>query len=61
MALSPEDLQQVRMVMRSELEQRFSLGRVAKNILILFLGTFLAVLVLHVLVIAGFTVYHLIR
>jgi hypothetical protein len=60
MALSPEDLEQVRGIVRSEMSR--SSGSAWKPLLNVFGGfaiVFCVVLGLHILVIGGFTVYHL--
>jgi hypothetical protein len=60
-ALSNEDLQQIRAVVRSEIEES-SQGRwfyyysSASRRLLLWI--FITILALHVLVIGGFTIYH---
>jgi hypothetical protein len=65
MALSSDDLEQVRMVVRAELQQTppaSSGGRILRSLLFPFLAlaiVFVAVLSLHIFVIAVFTIYHL--
>jgi hypothetical protein len=63
MALSPDDLDQVRQVVRSEMQQgippSFGTRNPARTVLFILLAAYLAVFVLHVLVIGGFTIYHL--
>jgi hypothetical protein len=64
-ALSPDDLEQIRSVVRAELQQelpRISRSPGAAALLFrILIGTFLGVLAIHVLVIGGFTVYHLLH
>jgi hypothetical protein len=59
MALSPEELSRIRDVVRGELNQRHSGLRISFRIILLLAAIFLGVLFLHVLVIAGFTIWHL--
>ncbi len=63
MALSPDELAQVRDVVRLELRQNtpISGGKVVAFIILGFVGLFFAVLMLHVLVIGGFTIWHLLH
>jgi hypothetical protein len=60
MALSPEELEQIRSVVRSEIYQsRFGMKPFAGGFKLVYV--FLAVLALHAAVIGGFTVYHLLH
>ncbi|MCE0484039.1 MAG: hypothetical protein LV479_07360 [Methylacidiphilales bacterium] len=63
MALLPEDLERIRAIVRAELSQaQKNSGSFVKSFLNLGRGLmiiFLAVLALHVVVIGGFTIYHL--
>jgi hypothetical protein len=63
MALSPDELEQIRAIIRSELNQRppssGGANRGCLTAVLIFVGFFVAVLIVHVIVIAGFTVYHL--
>jgi hypothetical protein len=63
MALSSDDLEQIRTVVRSELQQRppdkYGFGKALVRLPIMFAVIFCVVLALHVFVIAGFTIYHL--
>ena len=57
MALSPDELAQIRDAVRSELQQeRYGCFKTLGWVLI---ATFLSVLLLHVVVIGGFTIWHL--
>jgi hypothetical protein len=60
MALNVEELEQIRAIVRSEIASAPASGR---KVALVILGTFLALLFgiigLHILVIGGFTVYHL--
>jgi hypothetical protein len=62
MALSPEDVEQIRAVVRMEMAQIPPRAGSGKWILLgigLPLLAFMIVLMLHVVVIGGFTIYHL--
>lgn len=65
MALSPDDLAQIREVVQTEIQQKPrsgpSAGKIIGLILLIIVGLFLAVLALHILVIAGFTIWHLLH
>jgi cell division septal protein FtsQ len=63
MALSPDELAQIRDVVRLELRQNTSTssGKIVAWIILGFVCLFSAVLLLHVLVIGGFTVWHLLH
>jgi hypothetical protein len=60
MALTTEELEQIRVVVRSEMQH--SRGNGSRGFLIacgIIAAIFLLVIALHVLVIGGFTIYHL--
>jgi hypothetical protein len=62
MALSPEDLEQIRQMVRNEIQQATPPGapqRILPVGCLVLIGLALGVLALHVLVIGGFTIYHL--
>jgi hypothetical protein len=63
MALSPDELAQIRDVVRGELNMRpagtWTAAKIAFIAIVCFVNLFLAVLMLHVLVIGGFTIWHL--
>jgi hypothetical protein len=60
MALTTEELEQIRAVVRSEIAQaRGGWGRNSLATIRVLFAIFLAVLALHVVVIGGFTLYHL--
>ena len=63
MALSAEDIEQIRTVVRTELQQvapdKNGFGKALVRLLIISAVIFGVVLALHVAVIAGFTIYHL--
>ena len=58
MALSAEELEQIRAVLRSEIGNSRGWNGFLVFLRVLLI-VFLAVLALHVLVIGGFTIYHL--
>lgn len=59
MALSPEELEQVRAVVRQECQSRNR--KIIFGIILLPVVLFACVLTLHIMVIGGFTVYHLMQ
>ena len=62
MALSPDELNQIREVVRSEIiQQRPTSSVVVRYCCITAAIIAIAVLLLHVLVIGGFTAYHLLH
>jgi hypothetical protein len=63
MALSPDELDQIRDVVRTELnQQRYGYwARSAGRSGVMLIFVFLAVLGLHVLVVGGFTIWHLLH
>jgi uncharacterized membrane protein len=59
-ALTNEELEQIRSVVRSEIGQSRSVRNIVLIYFLVSAAMILAVLALHVLVIGGFTLYHLI-
>lgn len=59
MALSSDEQEQIREIVRSELKQGSPFFGALKGRMIMLIVIFLSVLALHILVIGGFTLYHL--
>jgi hypothetical protein len=61
MALSPEELEQIRQIVRDELKQSAIVSGGVKSCLTLAIYVFISIVLIHVLIVGGFTAYYLLR